>query len=97
MKYIKCIFLILVCGFICIYTERLIKYSVSNNTILDEIDNYASRVDRNCIEGSINENLFVERKWASGSDSERCAAGFRQPIPARYFVPTGNQSKARSG
>lgn len=59
MKYIKCIFLILVCGFICIYTDRLIKYSVSNNTILDEIDNYASRVDRNCIEGSINENGII--------------------------------------
>lgn len=59
MKYIKCIFLILVCGFICIYTDRLIKYSVSNNTILDEIDNYASRVDRNCIEGSINEDGII--------------------------------------
>jgi hypothetical protein len=37
----------------------LIKYSVSNNTILDEIDNYASRVDRNCIEGSINEDGII--------------------------------------
>ena len=59
MKYFKYILLILFCGFICIYTDRLIKYSISNNTILDEIDNYANKVDRHCIEGSISDDGII--------------------------------------
>lgn len=59
MKYVKYLLLIFLCIFIYIYTDRLIKYSISNNVILDEIDKYASMNDRHCIEGSISEEGII--------------------------------------
>lgn len=59
MRYFKFILLIIICIFIYIYTDRLIKYSVNNNYILDEIDKYARVNNRYCIEGSISEEGII--------------------------------------
>ena len=53
-KYIKYILISLFLVFSIFYTNKVIEISQYNNTILASINDYASKNDYKCIEGSIN-------------------------------------------
>lgn len=58
-RYFKYMLLIFLVVFSFYYTDRIIKFSSSNNTILTSINNYANENDTKCIEGSINEHGMI--------------------------------------
>ena len=58
-KYIKYILISLFLVFSIFYTNKVIEISQYNNTILASINDYASKNDYKCIEGSINNDGII--------------------------------------
>ena len=58
-EYFKCIFLILIVVFSFYYTNKVLEFSQTNNTILASINNYADKNNTKCIEGSISDKGIV--------------------------------------